>query len=87
MEVAVSKLRAELAEWIERTRAGEEIIVTERGTPVARLLPVDAAPLLEGLTRRGVLSRPQRADRPSASETSRVHAGGSVAESVSQQRR
>ena len=87
MDVTISKLRAELASWIQRAQDGEEIIVTERGTPVARLLSVDTAPLLEQLTQRGVLSKPRRADRPTASGTSRVHARGSVAELVSEQRR
>ncbi|TLP71792.1 type II toxin-antitoxin system Phd/YefM family antitoxin [Nesterenkonia sphaerica] len=87
MEVTISKFRAELASWIERAQGGEEVIVTERGTPVARLLSVDTAPLLEQLTQSGVLSKPRRADRPSASGISRVHARGPVAELVSEQRR
>ena len=87
MEVAISTLRAELATWIERARAGEEVIVTDRGTPVARLLPVDTAPLLHQLTQRGVLSRPRRSGRPTASGAPRVHASGPVAELVSEQRR
>jgi len=87
MDVAISTLRAELATWIERARAGEEVIVTDRGTPVARLLPVDTAPLLDQLTQRGVLSRPRRSSRPTASGAPRVHASGPVAELVSEQRR
>lgn len=87
MDVSVSKLRAELASWIKRAQDGEEIIVTDRGTPVARLLSVDTAPLLEQLTQRGVLSKPLRAHRPTASGATRVHARGPVAELVSQQRR
>lgn len=86
MDVAISTLRAELANWIERVRAGEEVVVTDRGIPVARLLSVDTAPLIEQLTRSGVLSRP-RAERPSASGAPRVHAEGPVAELVSEQRR
>ena len=87
MDVAISVLRAELSSWIERARAGEEIIVTDRGTPVARLLPVDTAPLLEQLVQRGVRSRPARADRPAARGASRVCARGAVADLVSEQRR
>ncbi|MGH4019054.1 MAG: type II toxin-antitoxin system Phd/YefM family antitoxin [Pseudonocardiaceae bacterium] len=87
MEVAISTLRAELASWIERARAGEEVIVTDRGTPVARLLSVDTAPLLDQLTQRGVLSKPRRAARPTARGAARVHACGPVAELVSEQRR
>lgn len=87
MDVTISKLRAELASWIQRVQDGEEIIVTERGTPVARLTAVDTASLLEQLTQQGVLSKPQRADRPTASRTARVHASGPVADVVSEQRR
>ena len=87
MDVAVSVLRAELADWIERVRTGEEVVVTDRGTPVARLIAVDAAPLLEQLTRQGVLGRPQRAARPTASGASRARAQRPVSELVSDQRR
>lgn len=86
MDVAISIFRAELSRWIERARAGEEVVVTDRGTPVARLLPVDTAPLPDQLVQRGVLSRPQRADRPTARGTARVRANGPVADLVSEQR-
>jgi antitoxin (DNA-binding transcriptional repressor) of toxin-antitoxin stability system len=65
---------------------GEEVVITDRGTPVARVLPVDTAPLLEQLTRDGVLGRPQRADRPAAVGARRVRAAGSVADLVGEQR-
>ena len=86
MDVAITALRAELSSWIDRVRAGEEVVVTDRGTPVARLLPVDAAPLLDQLVQRGVLSKPRRADRPAARGAARVRARGSVADMVSDQR-
>lgn len=86
MDVAISTLRAELSHWIERARNGEEIVVTERGIPVVRLLAVDTAPLLDQLVRRGVLSKPSRGDRPAARGAARVHAGGPVADLVSEQR-
>jgi prevent-host-death family protein len=87
MEVAISTLRAELSRWIERARAGEEIVVTDRGTPVARLLAVDSAPLLDQLVERGVVSRPLRTERPAARRATRVRASGPVADLVSEQRR
>lgn len=87
MDVAISTLRAELASWIERARSGEEVVVTDRGTPVARLLPVTTAPLLEQLVQRGVLSKPHRAARPSARAADRVHAREPVSDLVSEQRR
>jgi prevent-host-death family protein len=87
MEVAVSQLRAELASWIARVRDGEEVIVTDRGTPVARLLAVDSAPLLQRLVEEGVVGSPDRADRPVARGAERVRARGPVADLVGEQRR
>jgi prevent-host-death family protein len=85
VEVSISTLRAELTRWIDRARSGEEIVVTERGTPVARLIPVDAAPILEQLVERGVLRRPS-GPRPTAAGAERVPSRGGVADLVSGQR-
>ena len=87
MDVAVSTFRAELSIGIERARSGEEVVITDRGTPVARLLAVDTAPLLEQLITGGVLSKPRRHDRPATRGASRAHASGPVSEVVSEQRR
>ena len=87
MDVAISTLRAELSMWIARARSGEEVVVTDRGTPVARLLAVDTAPLLDRLIASGVLSKPRRDDRPAARGAARAQASGSVSELVSEQRR
>ena len=86
MDVAVSALRAELAQWIERAQSGEEVVITDRGTPVARLVGIDSAPLLEQLTSAGVLGRPQRPDRPSAQAAKRVAARRPVSELIDRQR-
>lgn len=87
MEVAVSQLRAELASWIARVRDGEEVVVTDRGTPVARLLAVHSAPLLQRLVEEGVVGGAGRADRPVARSADRVRARGPVAGLVGEQRR
>lgn len=87
MDVTVTTLRAELSSWIDRVQSGEEVVVTDRGTPVARLLPIATAPLLEQLVHRGVLSKPRRVDRPAARGAARVQALGPVADLVSEQRR
>jgi prevent-host-death family protein len=86
VDVAVSALRADLARWLDRVRNGEEVVITERGTPVARLVAVESAPLLEELTRRGVLAAPVDPSRPSARSAERVRAHGSVSDLVAAQR-
>ena len=87
MDVAVSELRAHLSTWLERARDGEEVVVTERGVPVARLLGISASATLERLAAEGVIGQPERAQRPTASGRSRPRARRSVAKLVSEQRR
>jgi prevent-host-death family protein len=87
MDVAVTALRADLSRWLDRVRDGEEVVVTDRGTPVARLVPVDTTPLLDRLVQQGVVSRPSRPGRPAARSADRVHARGPVADLVDEQRR
>ena len=87
MDVTISTLRAELSSWIQRVRNGEEVVVTDRGEPVVRLVPVDAAPLLDELVQRGVLSKPTGRTRPTARGALRAHASGSVSELVGAERR
>lgn len=87
MNVTVSTLRAELWPGSSAPATAREVIVTDRGTPVARLLAVDTAPLIDELTRNNVLSPPRSADRPVARGAIRVRAAGPVADLVSDQRR
>ena len=39
-EVGIRELKNGLSGYIDRVRDGEEVIVTDRGRPVARLVPV-----------------------------------------------
>lgn len=62
---SISEAKATLSALLERVRAGEEVTITDRGTPVARLVPVPAGEVdwderLERLERRGIVTRPAR---------------------------
>ncbi len=61
--VAIADLKARLSEHLARAREGEEIIVTDRGTPVARLSPLRGEALREGreaeLARTGLARSPR----------------------------
>lgn len=83
----MSMFRAHLSDWVGRARAGEEIVVTDRGAPVARLIGMDSTTVIEQLTRQGVIGRPTRSQRPRAADRGRVRARGSVADLVGEQRR
>lgn len=61
METAgIGQLKARLSAYLARVRAGEEVVVTDRGRPVARLVPVtapgsEAGEALGELARAGVV--------------------------------
>ena len=44
MEVGVAAFRADLKKWLDLVRSGEEIVVTDRGVPIARVTPVARRP-------------------------------------------
>ncbi len=87
VDVAITELRAHLSEWLLRARQGQEVVVTDRGVPVARLVGVDATATLDRLTEQGAIARPETPRRPTAAGRARPRPRRSVAERVSEQRR
>lgn len=62
--LGVADLKARLSQHLERVKAGEEIVITERGQPIARIVPLARAQsrdarMLE-LARRGTAVLPER---------------------------
>ena len=53
---AISTLKAKLSEHIALVKRGEEVIVTERGKPVARIVPI-APSTSDGERRRDLIAR------------------------------
>lgn len=64
MEVGIRELRAHLSRYVEQVRGGDEVVVTDRGTAVARLVPLDGELKLDRLIREGVVTpAPSRGPR------------------------
>jgi prevent-host-death family protein len=65
IRASISELKAKLSEYLESVRAGEEVIVTDRGRPVARIAPVTGSAETESrlrmLIRTGQARPPQQA--------------------------
>ncbi|MCC6625286.1 MAG: type II toxin-antitoxin system prevent-host-death family antitoxin [Deltaproteobacteria bacterium] len=58
-EIGVRELRDHLSAVLDAVREGETVIVTDRRVPIARLVPMDAAPVddaLRELSARGLIS-------------------------------
>jgi prevent-host-death family protein len=87
MDVAVTELRAHLGRWIDAAREGNDIVITDRGTPVARIVALDSTPAIDRLTAQGVISRPTHSTRPVAGDRQRPTPKRPVADIVSEQRR
>ena len=83
----VTDLRAHLSDWLLRVREGEEVLVTERGIPVARLIGLETTQTLERLTDLGHITRPASTTRPTATGRPRPRPKRPIAEIISEQRR
>lgn len=65
--LGIRQLRAELASVTRRAGAGERMVITVDGRPVAQLGPIeptDGAPTLPDLVARGLVLPARRGDRP-----------------------
>jgi prevent-host-death family protein len=45
--VSVGRLKARLSEYLRRGRAGDDVVITDRGKPVARLVGLEGDAVLE----------------------------------------
>lgn len=86
MEVGVRELRDNLSKWIGRAKRGQDILITERGRPVARLTGVDESPALERLIARGLVT-PARRPKTKIRRSDLIKTKGSVSDLVKEQRR
>lgn len=80
MEVGIRVLRDRLSEFVERVRGGEEVVVTDRGRAVARLVPVGHERALDRLIREGLVEPAPVGERRRPRR--RVAAGGPVSDLV-----
>jgi prevent-host-death family protein len=85
MEVGVRELRDHLSRYLDKVRAGEELVVTERGQAVARIISAGAVGTFDRLVAEGLVTPapPRSRTRPHK----RTRAEGSVASLVADQRR
>jgi prevent-host-death family protein len=61
--VGVRELRQNLSVYLRRIKAGEELIVTERGQPVGKLVPLKPAKgSIDHMIELGIIRRPEPHD-------------------------
>lgn len=79
-------MKNNLSRYLERVRAGDHVVVTDHGRPVARLTPMDAgADRLAELVAAGVVQAPKDTTRHRPAR--RVRAKTTISDLVREQRR
>jgi prevent-host-death family protein len=69
MQVGIRELRRDVAALVRQAAAGEQVVVTVGGRPMARLAPLEPGPdgpTLDDLVATGAVLPARRPDRPPA---------------------
>jgi prevent-host-death family protein len=96
LKAGIRELKTHLSAYLRRVKAGESILVTERGRTIACIHPVESGKdrlvdrtVLEKLAQQGLVQLPSVAARPVTSRRRNLHriTGKTVAELVTEDRR
>ncbi len=81
-KASISILKSQLSQYLDVVKAGEEVIVTERGRPIARLSPLEGPQAPTGravqLIREGRMRAPTRVGETAATPKAADPTGRSV---------
>lgn len=84
-EVGIRELRDHLSRYVAAVREGSEVVITDHGRAVARLVPVAAARPIDRLIAEGVVTPAERGDGGELPEP--LDVGATVSDLVAEQRR
>lgn len=85
MEVGIRELRAHLSRYLDQVREGEEIVVTDRGTPIARISPANGRSRIDELIAAGIITpAPNRGPRAVPTP---IKIDGGISDLLDEQRR
>jgi prevent-host-death family protein len=85
VEVGIRELRGRLSDYLTRVRDGEELVVTDRGVAVARIVPISGGRALDRAVTDGLVTPTAHPARTRPAE--RVPSRGGVSHLVAEQRR
>ena len=85
MNAGVRELRDHLSRYLATVRAGHEVIVTDHGKAIARLIPFDQPKPIDRMIAEGLVTPAANAKTTLASP--RVKSRGTVSDLVADQRR
>ena len=84
MEVGVRELRDNLSRYLDRVRDDDEVVITDRGRAIARVVPIGAERVLDRLIAEGVVTPARRPKRRAGKP---IKTKGTVSDLVADQRR
>jgi prevent-host-death family protein len=84
MEVGVRELRDHLSRYLDRVRDGDEVVITDRGRAIARVVPVGSERVLDRLIAEGIVTPARRPKRRAGKP---LKTKGTVSDLVADQRR
>jgi prevent-host-death family protein len=64
VKVGVRELRLNLSSWLDRVQGGDEVVVTNRGKTVARIVPPQSKSRLQELIEQGRVTPAKRPKTP-----------------------
>jgi prevent-host-death family protein len=85
MEVGIRELRGRLSDYLAQVRDGDEVVITDRGVAVARLVPIDGERALDRAVAEGLVTT--ASGRVRTRPARRVLSRGKVSDLVGEQRR
>ena len=83
-EVGIRELRDHLSRYLERVQIGEEIVVTDHGRAIARVLPMSGERTIDRLIREGRVTPAKTPKQPAPHP---IKTAGTVSDLVAEQRR
>jgi prevent-host-death family protein len=84
VEVGVRELRNNLSRYLDRVQAGDEVVVTDRGRAIARVLPMSGERTIDRLIAQGLVTPARQPKQPSSRP---ITTPGTVSDLVADQRR
>ena len=86
MEVGITEFRSNMSHWLTEIKAGDEILLTERDIPIARIIGVNGLTSWEQMIREGIVTPSTQQKRTKAENIKQISATGSVSNIVSEHR-
>ncbi len=82
------ELKNRLSAYLDLVKRGQEVVVTERGRPIARLTPLSAdVDRMAALVEAGIVQRPRSAGRRLPAERIKLVGSNSLDDDIAAQRR